>query len=122
MDMESIILETLTQYGFLGVGIIFMTKKYFEHTEKNIDNNREDSRQREERLYQIFDKQSEMMEQQFLLLQEMKASTDYHKDMLNKLTDIQMLHTNRLDRIDGEMALVKSEVTSIKEQIIKAPK
>ena len=53
-----------------------------------------------------------MLQQKDLLTQSITMS-QHNKEMLDKLTDIQMLHTNRLDRIEDRQTQLEEEVKKI---------
>ena len=53
-----------------------------------------------------------MLQQKDLLTQSITMS-QHNKEMLDKLTDIQMLHTNRLDRIEDRQTQLEEEIKKI---------
>ena len=81
------------------------------------ENTRQDNKEREERLYTILDRQELLMSQQKELLSQQLATAQENKETLKKLTEIQMLHTNRLDRIEDKQSQMEAEIRKIGDRL-----
>ena len=78
---------------------------------------RQDNKEREERLYTLLDRQEVLMGQQKDLLSQQAATALENKETLKKLTEIQMLHTNRLDRIEDRQSQMEAELRKIGDKL-----
>ena len=57
------------------------------------------------------------MSQQKELLAKQVATAQENKETLKKLTEIQMLHTNRLDRIEDRQSQMEAEIRKIGDKL-----
>lgn len=108
MDLQPLV-ELVTQTGIWCVSAFIIAKHFFEYIKKDGENKREDMKEDKDRMYEILDKYSVLMEQQKELLSEQVCISENNKEMLNRLTDIQMLHTNRLDRIEDRLGRLEEK-------------
>lgn len=74
---------------------------------------RQDNKEEKERLYGLIENQGKILEQQKELLSQQVMMSQHNKEMLDRLTDIQMLHTNRLDRIEERQTKLEEEIKDL---------
>lgn len=74
---------------------------------------RQDNKEEKERLYGLIENQGKILEQQKELLSQQVMMAQHNKEMLDRLTDIQMLHTNRLDRIEERQTRLEEEIKDL---------
>lgn len=74
---------------------------------------RQDNKEEKERLYGLIENQGKILEQQKELLSQQVMMSQHNKEMLDRLTDIQMLHTNRLDRIEERQTRLEEEIKDL---------
>lgn len=74
---------------------------------------RQDNKEEKERLYGLIENQGKILEQQKDLLSQQVMMSQHNKEMLDRLTDIQMLHTNRLDRIEDKQTRLEEEIKDL---------
>lgn len=125
MDFQPII-NLIAQTGIwcvlaFGLGKILFDwmKKFFEYIKEEKERDRADFKQEKDRIYSLFDNQAEISSQQKDLLQQHLIMAEHNKEMLDRLTDIQMLHTNRLDRIEDRQSRLETEVREMNKNIIE---
>lgn len=70
-------------------------------------------------MYTMIENQGKILEQQKELLSEQVLMSRHNKEMLDRLTDIQMLHTNRLSSIEDRQFRLEQEVKEINEKLSK---
>ena len=121
--------ELISQTGIWCATTFVLGKVLLNYISKSQDENRklsrerdevtrQDNKEREERLYTILDRQELLMSQQKDLLSQQAAASLENKDTLKKLTEIQMLHTNRLDRIEDKQSQMEAELKKIGERLL----
>ena len=74
---------------------------------------RQDNKEEKERLYGLIENQGKILEQQKELISQQVMMSQHNKEMLDRLTDIQMLHTNRLDRIEERQTRLEEEIKDL---------
>lgn len=112
-------LEMIVQGGSWLVGILAamaIGKQMIEYIRVDKENDRKDNKEDRERIYALMERQNLLAAQQKdvllqtnLLIQKQAGMEEHNREMLNglkatldKMNDIQMLHTNRLDRIEDK--------------------
>lgn len=112
-------LEMIVQGGSWLVGILaamVIGKQMIEYIRVDKENDRKDNKEDRERIYALMERQNLLAAQQKdvllqtnLLIQKQAGMEEHNREMLNglkatldKMNDIQMLHTNRLDRIEDK--------------------
>ena len=127
--MNESFLELISQTGIWCATTFVLGKVLLNYVSKTQDENRkinrerdevtrQDNKEREERLYTLFDRQELLMSQQKDLLSQQAATALENKETLKKLTEIQMLHTNRLDRIEDRQSQMEAELRKIGERLV----
>ena len=76
---------------------------------------RQDNKEEKERLYGLIENQSKILEQQKELLTQQAMTSQHNKEMLEKLTSIQMLQTNRLDRVEERQTKLEEEIKELRK-------
>ena len=120
--------ELISQTGIWCATTFVLGKVLLNYISKSQDENRklsrerdevtrQDNKEREERLYTILDRQELLMSQQKELLAKQVATAQENKETLKKLTEIQMLHTNRLDRIEDRQSQMEAEIRKIGDKL-----
>lgn len=112
MDIQPII-ELITQTGIWCMTTYILAKYFFDYVKKDKENDRQDHKEDKDKLYTLLDNQSKILEQQKEMLSKQVIMSEHNKEMLDKLTNIQMLHTNRLDRIEDRQTRLEEEVKKI---------
>lgn len=121
------LLELITQGGSWIIGIfaagvigrqfIAYIKSKDEETRELLKADRAETKAEKERLFNMFEGQRAILEQQKdMLVEQMKTNANNTK-MLEKLTDIQMLHTNRLDRMEDRQSRLEDEIKKIGDRL-----
>ena len=98
--MNENFMQLISQTGIWCVTAYIIGKSFFDYITRREEGDRQIYKDREERMYSIFEKQESIMLQQKDLLSQQVTMSQHNKEMLDKLTNIQILHTNRLDRIE----------------------
>lgn len=111
--MNENFMQLMSQTGIWCVTAYILGKNFFDYVTRREENDRVNFKEREERMYQIIEKQEVIMIQQKDLLTQSITMSQHNKEMLDKLTDIQMLHTNRLDRIEDRQTQLEEEIKKI---------
>ena len=78
---------------------------------------RKENKEEKERLYSIIDNQGKILEQQKELIGKQVIMAEHNKEMLDRLTKIQMLHTNRLDRIEDRQTRLEEEMKELNRSL-----
>lgn len=122
--MDPALLEIVTQGGSWLVGVIaaiVIGRQFVNFVSKDKELDRADSKEEKEKMYALMEKQNELYGQQKELLIRMDS---YSREMLkglkgtmDKMNEIQMLHTNRLDRIEDKQSQMETELRKISEKI-----
>lgn len=116
--MNEALIQLISQTGIWCAAAFAIGKIFIDYINKKDALERQDFKEREERVYGLLEKQEEIMSQQKDLLTQQVVMSQHNKEMLDKLTDIQMLHTNRLDRIEDRQAQLEEEVKKIGSKLI----
>ena len=111
--MNENFMQLIFQTGIWCVTAYILGKNFFDYVTRREENDRVNFKEREERMYQIIEKQEVIMIQQKDLLTQSITMSRHNKEMLDKLTNIQMLHTNRLDRIEDRQTQLEEEIKKI---------
>lgn len=111
--MNENFMQLISQTGIWCVTAYILGKNFFDYVTRREENDRVNFKEREERMYRIIEKQEVIMIQQKDLLTQSITMSQHNKEMLDKLTDIQMLHTNRLDRIEDRQTQLEEEIKKI---------
>ena len=90
------------------------------HLLREKQQDRQDNKEEKERLYRLIENQGKILEQQKellgqqkeLLSQQVKTSQD-NNEMLERLTSIQMIQTNRLDRVEERQTKLEEEIKEL---------
>lgn len=116
MDFQPII-NLVAQTGIWCVTAFVIGKVFFDYVKKDKEQEREDHKEERDRMYTLIENQGKIMEQQKELLGKQVLMSEHNKEMLDRLTDIQMLHTNRLDRIEDRQSRLEEEVKEINKNL-----
>ena len=111
--MNENFMQLISQTGIWCVTAYIIGKSFFDYITRREEGDRQIYKDREERMYSIFEKQESIMLQQKDLLSQQVAMSQHNKEMLDKLTNIQILHTNRLDRIEERQTQLEEEIKKI---------
>ena len=76
---------------------------------------REDNKEEKERLYGLIENQGKILEQQKELLSQQVMTSQDNKEMLERLTSIQMLQTTRLDRVEERQTKLEEEIKELRK-------
>lgn len=108
IDVQPMI-NLVTQTGIWCLSTYILAKYFLDYIKSDKEQEKEDRKlertecQREkDRLYGLIESQNRLMEQQKDLL-------SHNRDMLTKLTEVEMLHSTRLDRIEDKIERLKRE-------------
>lgn len=115
--MNEALMQLITQTGIWCVTAYILGKAFFDYINKKDEVTRQDTKQREERIYTIMEKLENTISQQKDILVQQVLTTEHNKQVLDKLTDIQMLHTNRLDRIEDKQSQQDEELKEISKTL-----
>ena len=115
--MNENFIQLISQTGIWCVTAYILGKNFIDYITRREENDKVNFKEREERMYRIIEKQEAIMLQQKDLLTQSITMSQHNKEMLDKLTDIQMLHTNRLDRIEDRQTQLEEEVKYLPMQI-----
>ena len=119
MDLQPFT-ELITQAGIWCVAAFLIAKLFIDYIKSDKEQDREDHKQERERdredykeeklrMFSVIDNQGKILDQQKTMLEKQLLMSEHNKDMLDKLTDIQMLHTNRLDRIEDRLGRLEEK-------------
>lgn len=111
--MNENFMQLISQTGIWCVTAYTLGKNFFDYITRREEDDRQNYKDREERMYSIFEKQESIMLQQKDLLSQQVTMSQHNKEMLDKLTNIQILHTNRLDRIEERQTQLEEEIKKI---------
>ena len=103
------VINLVTQTGVWCVTSYILGKCLIREKQQDRQDNKEDK----ERLYGLIENQGKILEQQKELLSQQVMMSQHNKEMLDRLTDIQMLHTNRLDRIEERQTRLEEEIKDL---------
>ena len=106
-------MQLISQTGIWCVTAYILGKNFFDYITRREEGDRQNYKDREERMYSIFEKQESIMLQQKDLLSQQVTMSQHNKEMLDKLTNIQILHNNRLDRIEERQTQLEEEIKKI---------
>lgn len=122
--MDAGILDLILQGGSWLIGIfaaIAVGRQFIAFITHDKDLDRQDAKEDRERMYSLMEKQNELYSQQKEMLVKSEAYNKEAlkgiKNSLDKLNEIQMLHTNRLYRIEDRQEKLESEVKKIGDKI-----
>ena len=82
---------------------------------KDKQQDRQDNKEEKERLYKLIENQGKILEQQKELLSQQVMTSQDNKEMLERLTSIQMLQTNRLDRVEERQTKLEEEIKELRK-------
>lgn len=129
--MEAALLELIIQGGtwFVGCMAAFIVGKLFvQYVNKERSTYRDDTKEEKDRLYSIIESQNDLLSNQGSILEQQKQMLENtnrlieqqismemdNREVLNalvvsndKMTEIQMLHANRLERIEDRLERVE---------------
>lgn len=103
-SMNESLINLISQTGIWCAAAFVLGKVFLDYVNKKDEQTRQDTLAREDRIYTILEKLEDTMSQQKDILTKQTITTEHNKLVLDKLTDIQMLHTNRLDKIEDRLA------------------
>ena len=107
------VVNLITQTGVWCVTAYILGKYLIREKQQDRQDNKEDK----ERLYGLIENQGKILEQQKeLLSQQVKTSQD-NKEMLERLTSIQMIQTNRLDRVEERQTKLEEEIKDLRRSL-----
>lgn len=126
--------ELIVQGGSWLVGVLAalaIGKQLIDYIKNDKDQDRLDFKEDRERIYCLMERQNNISEQQKemlvqtnSLIQKQIGMQEHNREMLNglkatmdKMNDIQMLHTNRLDRIEDKQELMEKEIRKIGDKL-----
>ena len=125
--MSENFIQMISQTGIWCVTAFLLGKTFLDYIIKREEVDRTSFREREDRTYSIIENQEALMQQQKDLLSKAIIMIENNKEKLSNLTDmtqnnketldnlnnIQMLHTNRLNRIEDRQTQLEEEVKKI---------
>ena len=111
-NFESVV-NLITQTGVWCVTAYILGR----HLLREKQQDREDNKGEKERLYGLIENQSKILEQQKELLTQQAMTSQHNKEMLEKLTSIQMLQTNRLDRVEERQTKLEEEIKELRKSL-----
>lgn len=131
--MEQFI-ELVVQGGSWLVGVLAaftIGKQLIDYIKTDKEQDRMDYKEDRERMYALIERQNALAEQQKdmqvqtnVLIQKQIGMEEHNREMLNglkatmdKMNDIQMLHTNRLDRIEDKQEQMEKEIRKIGDKL-----
>ena len=119
-------INTIAQAGVWCIAAFLMGKMFLDYVKKDKEHDREDMKEEravynneKERIYSLYERQSKILEQQSQMLSELLSVSQHNRDMLDKLTNIQMLHTNRLDRLEDRQSRLELELKDVNQKLSK---
>lgn len=140
--METSIMDFILQGGSWAIGILaalVVGKQFISYITKDKEMDRQDAKERldrdrafakedNERVYSLMEKQNVLFEQQretLIQISLKQVSSDEQnrlifnglKDTMDGLKEIQMLHTNRLDRIEDRQSNLEREIMKISDKL-----
>ena len=118
MNAESVV-NLVTQTGIWCVTAFILGKLFFDYVKRDREQDREDYKEDKDRMYAVLENQGKLMEQQKELLSKQLVMSEHNKEILDSLTDIQMLHTNRLTNIEDRQTRLEQNVQEINEKLFK---
>lgn len=115
--------------GIFAAGVV--GKQLIQYITKDKEQDRIDFREDKKKMYELMDKQNqisaeqkEMITQTNILLQKQVEMSSSNKEMIaglkatmDKMNDIQMLHKNRLDRIEDRQIFMEREIAKIGDKL-----
>ena len=108
MDLSSFA-KLFTETGVWCVTAYLLGKTLLDILRKDKEQAREDYKADKERMYSFIDEQNAILNELKQLVNNQASAAEQSKEMLHKLTDIQMLHTNRLDRIEERLGRLEDK-------------
>ena len=111
--MSENFIQMISQTGIWCVTAFLLGKTFLDYIIKREEVDRTSFREREDRTYSIIENQEALMQQQKDLLSKAITMIENNKETLDNLNNIQMLHTNRLDRIEDRQTQLEEEVKKI---------
>ena len=110
-------INAVAQAGVWCMAAFILGKSYLDYINKDKEHDRLErlddrdyNRAEREKLYQLMNDQASILKDQKILLSRQVDVSEHNKDMLDKLTNIQMLHTNRLDSIEDRQSRMEEEL------------
>lgn len=103
------VVNLITQTGIWCVTAYILGRYLIQDKQQD----RQDSKEEKERLYGLIENQGRILEQQKDLLSQQVRASQHNEEMLDKLTHIQILHTNRLDRIEERQTKLEEEIKDL---------
>ena len=85
------------------------------HLLREKQQDRQDNKEEKERLYRLIENQGKILEQQKELLRQQVMMSQDNKEMLERLTSIQMIQTNRLDRVEERQTKLEEEIKELRK-------
>lgn len=127
-------LSLIVQGGSWLIGIFAagtVGKILIDYVKSDKEQDRQDFKEDKERTYSLMEKQNnlaaqqkDMLVQTNLLIQKQLDAEQVNREMLiglkatmDKMNDIQMLHTNRLDRIEDRQEIMEKEIRKIGDRL-----
>lgn len=122
--MNEALMQLISQTGIWCAAAFVLAKVFLDYINKKDAAQRQDSKEREEvnrqdfkdrddRTYNMISKLENLMSQQKELLSQQTIMSKQNKDTLDKLTEIQILHTNRLDAIERKQGEMEEQLKKI---------
>ena len=87
------------------------------HLLREKQQDRQDNKEEKERLYGLIENQGKILEQQKELLSQQVKMSNHNKEVLDRLADIQVLQTNRLDRIEERQTKLEEEIKDLRKSL-----
>ena len=87
------------------------------HLLREKQQDRQDNKEEKERLYGLIENQGKILEQQKELLSQQVMMSQDNKEMLERLTSIQMLQTTRLDRVEERQTKLEEEIKDLRRSL-----
>ena len=105
------VINLVTQTGVWCVTSYILGKYLIREKQQD----RQDNKEEKERLYGLIENQGKILEQQKELLSQQVMTSQDNKEMLERLTSIQMLQTNRLDRVEERQTKLEEEIKELRK-------
>ena len=107
------VINLVTQTGVWCVTSYILGKYLIREKQQDRQDNKEDK----ERLYGLIENQGSILEQQKELLSQQVMMSNHNKEVLDRLADIQVLQTNRLDRIEERQTKLEEEIKDLRKSL-----
>lgn len=116
MDIQPFV-NLIANTGIWCVTTFILAKYFIDYVNRDKGQEREDNKEEKGRLYSIIDNQGKILNELKELFIQQASSTEHNKAMLDKLTEIQILHTNRLDNIEKRQSRLEEEIKKIGDKL-----